>query len=385
MVNDMQSTFLKELYEFIKEGNYFRGPYQRVYISNKFLPIAIRRTITEKANRVNRNCELDDSFALVFDKSKEHLCMLFSFNGKTNILVKDSNEHIYIDERYTPYTIDEILLDASKEDVRKDLFYAGVDSLIKNRSYSPDEARRVSAQEVDRILQSFSDKDFLESSKLEESMQRIIPLIERYIHYVSELYRTNVEEPNSEVIVLPSILSLNADIVYNQNKSHRGFSDDQTRIASVGNSKERVNEIIDVSKRQKLLESFLPIAKGSCLNASSDEIDYYVFLYKVSDTEYKFIFEPLSGKKCTKLINFVHDGELSLKEIGEYARKYLSMSEDEIIECNFAARFNHTTEDTYSTVIPYAITKDESKYKCPYGTKSRIDTLSYDGVESLKK
>ena len=381
----MKSTFLKELYEFIKEGNYFRGPYQRIYISNKFLPASFRRAIVEKANRVNRNCELDDSFVLLFDKTKEHLCMLFSFNGKTNILVKDTDDHIFIDERYTPYTIDEILLDASKEDVRKDLYYAGVDSLITNGSYSPDEARSISAQEVDRILQSFSDKDFLEGSKLEETMHRLIPLIEKYIYYVSELYRTNVEEANSDVIILPTTLPLNANIVYSQNKSHRGFNDDQARIASVGNGEERVNQIIDASKRQKVLESFSPIAQGSCLNARSDEIDYYVYLYKISDTEYKFIFEPLSGKKCTKLVNFVHDGELSFKEIEEYARKYLSMSEDEIIECNYAARFNHTTEETYNTVIPYAITMDEAKYKCPYGAKGRIDALQYDGAESLKK
>ncbi len=386
MVNEMHSTFLKELYNFIKEGNYFRGSYKKIYISNKFLPLSFRRVIVKEARKFNWKCELDDSFILTMDKDNKHLCMIFSFlNGKSNILVKDTQDHIYLDERYTPLMMDDVLLEASKGDVRKDLYYAGVDALVNNKSYSEDEAKKISAQEVDRILQSFTDKDFIEGAKIEESLNRIIPLIENYIYYMSELYRTNVEEANSDVIVLPNTLPLNANIVYSQNKSHRDYSDAQSRIAYSSTNVERVNEVIESSKRQKILQSLSPIAEGTCLNSKSDEIDYYVYLYKISDTEYKFIFEPLSGKKCTKLINFIHDGDLSFKEIEDYAIKYLSMSEDEIIECDFAARFNHTTEETYNIVIPYAITMDETKYKCPYGTKNRIDGLSSDKIESLNR
>ena len=81
---------------------------------------------------------------------------------------------------------------------------------------------------------------------------------------------------------------------------------------------------------------------------------------------------------------FKFDEELNASVIEKIARTYLSMSEDEVIECNYAIRLNHTSEETYNNVIPYAITMDSNKYACPYGTKSRIDSLLFDESELEK-
>ena len=381
----MHSTFLEELDKFIKGGNLFRGSYNRIYISNKFLPVSFRREVVSRAKGVNSQVELDPSFILLYDDSNNHLCMLFTFsNGTTNILLKDTPDHIFIREKYTPFDLDDVILDASKRDVRSDLYYAAVDGLKATYSYSDTDARREAAIKIDEVLQGFTDKDFLEGAKISESLDRILPIIEEYALYISELYKVNVEHPDSEVEVLPSIIPLMANVVYKQIKSHRSHLDDQTRIGSVA-LRERINEVIDYNKRQQLLKSLNPIAEGSCLNQDDDEIDYYVFLYKVGENEYKFVFEPLSGKKCTKVVNFKYDKELTIDVIEELAMKYLSMSEEEIIESTYAARFNHTSEETYNMVIPYAITGDAEKYPCPYGTKARIDQLDYDESELEQK
>ena len=384
MVNNMKSTFLQDIGKFIKDGNLFRGSNDRVYISNHFLPSSFRRAILERALKFNNFASFDDSFVLLFDRNKNHLCMLFSFSGgKTNILVKDTDEHIFIDEKYTPVNLDDIIIDAAKKDVRSDLYEAAVDSLKTHYSYPDFDARREAAYKVDMILQDFNDEDYIAGSKINETLDNIKPIIEEYATYISEIYRTSVENNNSDVVVLPSIIPLIANIIYKQGKSHRSNMDTTARIEAVYNH-QRINEVIDCDKRKKVLDGLGPIATGSALNITDDEIDYYIYLYRVGENEYKFIFEPLSGKKCTKMFCFKFDEELNASVIEKMARTYLSMSEDEVIECNYAIRLNHTSEETYNNVIPYAITMNSNKYACPYGTKSRIDSLLFDESELEK-
>ena len=118
----MKSSFLEELGKFISDNHLFRGSYDRIFISNSFLPQSFRKEIYNIALRYSNSMDLDDSFILMFDKDKKHLCMLFTFfNGKTTILVKDTDDHVQMDGKYTPCMLDDVILDASKTISRREL------------------------------------------------------------------------------------------------------------------------------------------------------------------------------------------------------------------------------------------------------------------------
>lgn len=374
----MNLRFIDELSKYIKDNKLFDDELKNIYISNSFIPIGIKQALA-KINREKNGyySTLDKALEIFFDNNNE-LCLRFTCdNGKSNIILKNGNSLPAVDYVYTIYPIEDILYNASYIELQKELFDTAVESLsVLEKDKSETEIRQRAAIEVDRIMKDFTHDEVIENAQVEDELDRIIPSIKKYILYCYNYTKDNYNQVEDiDGVVYPKSMAFDRGIDFVQRKSNIIVNEDSAGVFYLG-PKERVNEIINYDSREELLFSMHPIMVDYGNNEAIDQVEYKCLLYKTGDNEYKFLFEPFSGKKATKIISFKYSDEMNYGNFCRLAELYLEMSEQEVTESSYGIRIYHTKEEVYNNVIKYAILKEETQIS--QRIKDKIDNLSYD-------
>ena len=380
----MNIKFFEDLERFIKNNNLFDGDLKHVFISVKFLPYGLKRVISSKVREtVYSNMEMDKEFELFLDKEGE-LCLRITYNnGHTNIILKNGDLP-HVDFRYTMYPLEEVLKDAAYIELEKDLYDTAIEALeIQEKDKTQSERQKKAAIEVNKIIDSFPKDSIITESQIEDKLNRILPSIKEYILYCynySKEYKDQIISLDGENT--QGILYYDRGIDYIQRKSSMIVDEESMGSFYLG-PKERINGIIDYDKREDLLLSMHPIMVDYGTNEANNQIEYKCILYRVSDNEYKFLFEPFTGRKCTKVFFFKYNEEIKYGDFCRLAEKYLEMSEQEVIQSGYGIRINHTKEEVYNEVIRFVITEDQ-KLNVSQRLKQKINDLEYDTSELEK-
>lgn len=368
----MNIKFLDDLNNFIKDNNLFSNKLSHVYISNKFLPSGLKKAVSARVRKeVSLGSELDNNFELFYDNRNE-LCIKLTYNeGKTNIILKNGKNKPQLNETYTMYDLESIIYEASVIELKEELYETMIESLeIYEPELNENERKQKSIIKVDEIMKEFSKQDIIDGALIEDKLNRILPSIKDYIRYCYNYVNgIKVDDENF------NISAFDRGIDYVQRKGQKIINEDSDGVLYLG-PKERVNEVINYELREMFLYKLKPIMVDFGNDEEKKQAEYKCLLYKIDDTKYKFLFEPFSGKKATKVFLTEYDGEMNYAMFCKMVEHYLEMSEHEVIESEYGIRFNHTKEDVYENVIGYAIRGIESDIR-PL-LKLKIDNLEYD-------
>ena len=359
----MNLRFIDELSNYIKDNKLFDDELKHVYISNKFLPYGIKKAIINRVKEtMSYMSTLDNNFEIMLDNNNE-LCLRFTLNsGRTNIILKNGINLPKLNFSYTIYPIEEVMRDASYIELRVELYDTAIESLSGlEKDKTENERIQKASTEVDRIMKDFTADDIIENAQIEDELERVLPSIKEYIVYCYNYTKDNYNQVEDiDGVVYPKSMAFDRGIDFVQRKSNIIVNEDSAGVFYLG-PKERVNEIINYDSREELLFSMHPIMVDYGNNEAIDQVEYKCLLYKTGDNEYKFLFEPFSGKKATKIISFKYSDEMNYGNFCRLAELYLEMSEQEVTESIYGIRIYHTKEEVYNNVIKYAILKEETQ------------------------
>lgn len=162
-----------------------------------------------------------------------------------------------------------------------------------------------------------------------------------YIEYLNICYKEDLEEYNNKRMVAIKFIPALADTISRKSGNGRG-------------TRERVNSILPVDDRVKVLDTF---GYKYCCTASpydSNNTDYYCYLYDTFDSTPILVMEPYCGTKYTRVV-YLDKCDYSKEEFALLCKKYLELSNNESYETNRVVRFNHTDigdfEDNLELVI----------------------------------
>lgn len=193
------------------------------------------------------------------------------------------------------------------------------------------------------------------SSEMNMATDRIIS----YIDYLNVSYKNDLMEYDRERMVSINYIPSLGDKIVRKN-------------SYIGNSnRERVNDILPVSDRVKVLTSF--DYKFYCLASdySSNKTDYYCYLYVDYEDNYIMVMEPSSGSSYTKVV-YLDNRDYSKDDFALVCRGYLELSSSEEISTNRMIRFNHTNIVDFESNLDLVISGTLKDKKKDYDKNRRL-------------
>lgn len=194
------------------------------------------------------------------------------------------------------------------------------------------------------------------SKEMSEATDKII----EYINYLNVCYRDDLMEYDKERMISINYIPSLSDNMSKKNISYYG-----------GMTRERVNDVLPVDDRIKILTSF--DYKYYCLASaySSRKTDYYCYLYTGFDDNLVLVMEPCSGINYTKVV-YLDKGDYSKYDFALICRDYLELSNSEALNTNRMIRFNHTNIDDFESNLALVINGTSKDKKKDYDKNKRL-------------
>lgn len=203
-------------------------------------------------------------------------------------------------------------------------------------------------------------RDIYSLANYSEEMNEATDKIIGYINYLNVCYRDDLMEYDRERMISINYIPSLGDTI-----SRRGNS------YGSGTSKERVNGVLPVDDRVKVLTSF--DYKYYCLASvySSRKTDYYCYLYNSFDGTPVLVMEPCSGTNYTKIV-YLDKCDYSKYEFSLICREYLELSNNEALNTNRVIRFNHTNIVDFENNLELVIDGTSNNKKKDYDKCRRL-------------
>lgn len=203
-------------------------------------------------------------------------------------------------------------------------------------------------------------KDIYDLADYSREMNDATDKIVEYINYLNVCYRDDLMEYDRERMISINYIPSLSDNMSKKNISYYG-----------GMTRERVNEILPVDDRIKILTSF--DYKYYCLASaySSRKTDYYCYLYTGFDDTPVLVMEPCSGINYTKVV-YLDKGDYSKYDFSLICRDYLELSNSEALNTNRMIRFNHTNIDDFESNLELVINGTSKDKKKDYDKSKRL-------------
>ena len=127
-------------------------------------------------------------------------------------------------------------------------------------------------------------------------------------------------------------------------------------------TRERVNSILPLDDRVKILElyDYMYVGYATSNDAENDdsknrEIAYLNYLYNLGNNKYALVMEPYSGTSYTKILIFESLEEVTKEMFTKLVKDTLELSYDEVSNRSNIIRTNHTTIETFGSLLQYVV------------------------------
>ena len=147
-------------------------------------------------------------------------------------------------------------------------------------------------------------------------------------------------------------------------------------------TRERVNSILPLDDRVNILESYNYMYVGYAFSNGYDtnnqrgrELQYLNYLYNLGNNKYALVMEPYSGTSHTKIMIFESMEEITKDMFSKIVKDVLELSSGEISLRGNIIRTNHTTMDTFGSLIGYVVKNSNTCTLINGYTRSKIENL----------
>lgn len=252
----------------------------------------------------------------------------------------------------------------------KKLFETNVTSLaryLENKEF----------EEIKRYIDSkgLAGRYTLEPTNFEDSMKESAKKCIDYIAYLNDIYLTGLEENAKEErdSKTVSLSFCSPDVSTGVARNH-----DKTG----GTSRERVNSILPLDDRVKILESYDYMYVGYAFSNDFDtnnkkgrELEYLNYLYSLGHNKYALVMEPYSGTSYTKIMIFESLEDVTKDMFSKLVKDTLELSYGDISLRSDIIRTGHTTIDIFGSLIGYVVKNSNSCTLINGYTRSKIQNL----------
>ena len=340
-------SIIKEVDKYIKENNI---KLDKFTVSYDLFPTFMNQAILDELRSIGgAYFDLGESeYEFVYDN--DNLFLHVRSNNKRNHLVIYADKSAKLPNliyRYTPRGEDSIIRNMC---MQKHLYQGrlAIRNMINER-YS--DMSSIDKTKLEYILM----RDLIEEEKekLRTNKEHIFDKLDltselkdstkKIINYIEETY-VDTEEDNNRMNGVSYIMPESDRIISEHNCENTTCS------------KERVNDIIDITDRLSILEGYDYIYREYAYNTDNKEADYMAYLYRISKDKYILVLEPNNGIKYTKIAVIDNENIPTKEEFVDYVRYYLELSYVESLAEKTLVRCSHTSLSTYKKVIDYSIT-----------------------------
>ena len=150
-----------------------------------------------------------------------------------------------------------------------------------------------------------------------------------------------------------------------------------------GVSSGRKNELLDFDIRCEVLENNKYAYKIEAYDLNKDvDSNYVVYCYNLPDKKTRFIAEPISGCKYTKIAYF-DNLDLTLEKAKDVSKDMLEYSQNDISNIGNITRHRHLELEQYKKLIQYVL---NGSGDISFGMKKSIDNASnYEDNKFVRK
>ena len=344
-------SFIGEINNYICENGI---PFKNISISSSYFPKFFNAAMLRELRFATGKSFVDkeiDIYELVYE------------NNILQLVAKSKNNH-------TVLVIFNKDLWFSYNKPSKKLFETNITSL----------AKYLEKKEFDEIRSYIDSKGLtgryvLEPTDFDESMRECSKKCIEYIAYLNEMYLTQLEEKVKEERDSKTVsLSFNSpDISTNFAKNYEKKS---------AGTRERVNSILPLDDRIRVLESYDYMYVGYAFSNDSDEsfkkdreLEYLNYLYDLGHNKYALVMEPYSGTSHTKIMIFESLEVVTKEMFSKLVKDTLELSSSDIGLRSNVIRTNHTTMETFESLIGYVVKNSNSCTLINGYTKAKIRDL----------
>lgn len=396
----MSYPLLENIDKFVKENGISTN---EVYISSKRLPLALIEAATKEISKNGARYKLDDTCIITYD-NEGHLALVLTFNdGKTNLLITDTNENLTFPNpnfKFTRIRSANILAKAKRLDWINRKVYESFGKLYSKYLKKYEDSIKEAPNETekrkreDRLLKKRNEfrsilhdqiecmlvdegvsVDYDKSSAFNKELERFESVVEQYIAYINKEY---IESKKKKV---------NNDIVYYTPEEGDGLPRRSGEVITPEEEQERKNIVLPSDFRDSVIEELHPIVTKVAVPAvetrtygSSESITdtadrlYTCSLIRVGEDEYKLIMEPFNGTKYTRIAYIKTSAEITDEMVNTFIKRYLSMNSEHVLATPSMIRIGHTTDEAYMNSVWYAILRDK-RIKCRKYFMEKVDSL----------
>ncbi|MBQ2873061.1 MAG: hypothetical protein IJE89_03570 [Bacilli bacterium] len=344
-------SFLEEINNYVLDNGI---PFKNISISSSYFPDFFNRAMLRELRNAAGGKWVDyeiENYELVFEENRLQL-VARSKNKHTVLVIFNKNLWFSIKEP------------------SKKLFETNITTL----------AMYLERKEFDEIKKYIDSKGLtgrynLEHVNIEESLKETALKCIDYISYLNKFYMKQLEDNEKEERE-KKMVSLN----FNSPEVSASAPRNYEKLGGI--SRERVNSILPLDERVKVLESYDYMYVGYATSNDADkdenknkEIAYLNYLYSLGHNKYALVMEPYSGTSYTKIMIFENEEQITKEMFSKLVKDTLELSYDELNSRSNIIKTNHTTIDTFGNLLEYIVKNSNTTTLLNGYTKKKIENL----------
>ncbi len=301
-------------------------PFKSILVSSTYFPESFNKVILSELNEAlirygHQREDYVSDYIFTYDGTDVLKLMVYASDAKTRLVIfpKKMPFEVTIGKKLSEYDIIDRAKDIDNEAIEQLRFFARTKGLTNaiNIEKIPFNKRLKDTSTKCLAFIDFWNKEYQLKAKEEEQRESLI-------HYTK----------------LESIGEV---------KTMRGYG--------IGSAKkyERVNDILSVSERETILDSYDYMYKGYSYTDSSRDITHMNYMYQIGEHCYALVIEPYAGEGITKTLLHSTKEPMTQKRFEELVRYVLSIPYAELLRRDNIIRTNHTSletfEDTLSVIL----------------------------------
>lgn len=338
-------SFLEEINNYVLENGI---PFKNISIASSYFPNYFNQAVLRELRKAVGGRWVDyeiENYELVFEDNRLQL-VVRSKNNHTVLVIFNKN------------------LWFSFKEPSKKIFDTNVTSL----------AMYLERKEFDEIKKYIDSKGLfgrynLEHIDIEEALKESAKKCIDYISYLNKFYLQQLEDIKKDKMISLTFISPEANPNAPRNYEKLG-----------GISRERVNSILSIEERVKILEShdYMYVGYANSNNSTIEgnkEISYLNYLYSLGNNKYALVMEPYSGTSYTKIMIFESLDEITKEMFSKLVKDTLELSYDELNDRGNIIKTNHTSIGVFSSLLEYVVKNSNTITLLNSYTRKKIENL----------